>query len=114
MHLDEYSDANPRIYDYSEGIRNINPNLLFCIIGLAGEAGEIADFIKKIARNRDGTMTDDDRRKLLLELGDVLWYVDSAARELDSSLTEVARMNMQKLSERKARGTIRSFERDEG
>ena len=74
------------------------------ILGLTGEAGEVAEKMKKILRDKDGQMTEDDKREIAKELGDILWYINSTARYLGFSLEEVAQMNLDKVLSRKARG----------
>ena len=74
---------------------------------LAGESGEVSEKIGKLFRDHDGNIDEERRRDLLLELGDVLWYITGIAEELDASLTEVAAMNIAKLRDREARGVIR-------
>ena len=73
------------------------------VLGLVGESGEVAEKFKKLVRDKQGILTDDDRTEILKELGDVLWYVNAVAHLLGSSLEEVARMNNQKLASRQAR-----------
>lgn len=65
-------------------------------LGIAGEAGEVADIVKKVA----GHGHDLDRIKLAEELGDVLWYVAVMARCIGVSLDDVAVMNIEKLRRR--------------
>ena len=74
--------------------------------GLTGEAGEVADKVKKVIRDRGGVFDADTREAIKLELGDVLWYVAQLASELGYDLNEVADANLQKLSSRAARGRI--------
>jgi len=76
------------------------------ILGLVGEAGEVADKYKKIIRDRASVVSDDDRDALVKELGDVLWYVATLARYLGASLDDVAVLNVAKLSDRKQRQLI--------
>ena len=81
----------------------------FCIypaLGLCGEAGEVAEKIKKIFRDHDGIFSSDDVEGLKKELGDVLWYIAMLSTELGLSLDEVAQTNIDKLSSRKARGQL--------
>jgi NTP pyrophosphatase (non-canonical NTP hydrolase) len=73
-------------------------------LGLAGEAGEVADKVKKIIRDK----RDDARFKgeIAKEIGDVLWYCAVLADDLGFSLQQVAEMNIYKLKSRKVAGTI--------
>lgn len=75
-------------------------NLEYPTLGLAGEAGEVANIVKKIQRDNDGVITDEVRAKLKDELGDVLWYISACADELGLSLDEVAAFNVNKLAKR--------------
>jgi NTP pyrophosphatase (non-canonical NTP hydrolase) len=70
--------------------------LLNAALGLAGEAGEFADSVKKI-RFHGHTLNHDD---LLKELGDLLWYTALAANALGVPLSEVAEQNIAKLNKR--------------
>lgn len=86
--------------------------VIYPALGLANEAGEVGGKIKKLIRDEglkfDGTdnLTDKQRAAIGSELGDVLWYIAALARDLGISLNEVAHMNLEKLSDRKARGKI--------
>ncbi len=72
--------------------------IFYLSLGLAGEAGELANKIKKIIRgDYDISQIKND---LIDELGDVLWYIARLADELDITLEEVALKNIQKLSKR--------------
>lgn len=71
-----------------------------------GEAGEAAEKVKKVIRDNGGVFTDETKRATALELGDALWYVGAAARELGFSLEDIAVMNIEKLSSRKERGVL--------
>lgn len=75
-------------------------NLEYPTLGLAGEAGEVANIVKKIQRDHGGVLTDDTRAKLKDELGDVLWYISACADELGLTLDEIAGFNVEKLSKR--------------
>lgn len=78
--------------------------LMYTGLALAGEAGECANEIKKWHRDDNEVMSPERRHKLLLELGDVLWYVASLADDLDASLETVALLNLQKLARRAEMG----------
>ena len=69
-------------------------------LGLAGEAGEVAEKLKK--HYRDGASL----AGLVKELGDVLWYMAAIARNLGITLEEVAQANLGKITSRKERGKI--------
>ena len=74
-------------------------HLLTAALGLTGEAGEFADHVKKVVFH--GKDLDDKRRqKMILELGDVMWYVMQACKGLDTTLEHVVQCNVTKLSER--------------
>lgn len=75
-------------------------NLEYPTLGLAGEAGEVANIVKKIQRDNDGVITDEIRGKLKDELGDVMWYVSACADELGLTLNEIAEFNVNKLAKR--------------
>ena len=75
-------------------------NLEYPTLGLAGEAGEVANIVKKIQRDHGGIVNDEIRGKLKDELGDVLWYISACADELGLTLSEIAEFNVQKLAKR--------------
>jgi NTP pyrophosphatase (non-canonical NTP hydrolase) len=81
--------------------------LLYTTLGLAGEAGEVANQVKKAVRDDGGTVTAARLGALRDELGDVLWYLAAVAREAGLSLSEIASANLTKLDARKEAGTIR-------
>ena len=83
-------------------------HLLTAALGLPGEAGEFADHVKKIFFH--GKAYDDDRREaMILELGDVMWYVMQACEALEVSLEEVVYDNVDKLSERHPDGFKKDY-----
>lgn len=80
--------------------------LTYPVLGLNGEAGEVAEKLKKIIRDHGGEIDAAQRDALIKELGDVLWYVAACCHELDVPMQEVARRNLEKLASRKQRGVI--------
>ena len=70
--------------------------LVWNAIGLAGEAGEVADTVKKAVFHRHGV----NRDELIKELGDVLWYVAALCTKLDVPMSEVMERNIAKLRQR--------------
>jgi len=81
-------------------------NLLYPTLGLCGEAGEVAEKIKKMVRDDAGVLTDERRASLAKELGDVLWYLAQIATEADLDLAAVAQANIEKLSSRQRRNVL--------
>jgi NTP pyrophosphatase (non-canonical NTP hydrolase) len=84
-------------------------NLVYPALALAGEAGEVANLVKKLVRQSNSlapvtVVDDEDRAKLGEELGDVLWYVSALATELGFTLEEVAKANLTKLAKRYEKG----------
>lgn len=98
------------LYQKNAGATAIYPNrfknLYYPALGLAGEAGEVCEKIKKIMRDKNGELNNEDRDLLVKELGDVLWYVSALADELDVFLGSVASANLEKLRSRQERGKI--------
>lgn len=86
---------------------NKGDNIVYPTLGLCGEAGEVAEKVKKLIRDRDGVMNDEWKATTAMELGDVLWYASSVANELGFTLEEVAQMNLDKLNSRKERNVIK-------
>ncbi len=81
--------------------------LLYCTLGLAGEAGEVANKVKKAFRDDHGVITEGRKAMILDELGDVLWYLVRLAHELGYSFNDVAMNNVLKLEERASRNVIK-------
>lgn len=80
-------------------------------LGLGGEAGELQEQIKKLYRD-DGfredvtDISEERRRSIVKEMGDVLWYLAQLGNKLDISLAEVAGVNIEKLEIRDKKGLI--------
>jgi len=85
---------------------DVGSNPIYPTLGLCGEAGEVADKVKKVMRDQGGVFGEQVRADLALELGDVLWYVARLASELNLSLEAVAEGNLAKLASRAARNVI--------
>jgi len=98
-----------RMYSYLAHKTAIYPEssgLLYVTLGLNGEAGEIANKVKKIIRDSGGVISPEIRQALLDEAGDALWYINELCSLLGSSLEEVANANLNKLYSRKSRGVL--------
>ena len=81
-------------------------NLLYPTLGLCGEAGEVAEKVKKMVRDDGGVLTAQRREALAKELGDVLWYVAQLATEAGLDLDTIAAANLEKLLSRQQRGVL--------
>ena len=81
-------------------------NLVYPTLGLAGEAGEVAEKVKKLIRDDAGVLSDERRAAIAKELGDVLWYVAQVATEAQLDLGEIAVENLRKLLSRQERGVL--------
>lgn len=80
--------------------------VIYPTLGLVGEAGEIAEKVKKVLRDSDGEWTDDKKAAILDELGDPLWYITALADDLGYTLQDVVDRNYAKLTSRKERGVL--------
>lgn len=101
MTIKEYSDKAIATAIYGEGASIIYPTL-----GLNGEAGEVAEKIKKTLRDKNGVFDDEVKYDIALEIGDVLWYCNALARDIGYSLEEIMSMNIIKLKLRQERDKI--------
>ncbi len=102
MKLKEYHERSQARAIYP----NRGNNIVYPILGLCGESGEAAEKVKKVLRDRDGNFSEEDRRLIIKELGDILWYISAAAAELGTDLEEVALVNLEKVDGRHARNTL--------
>ena len=80
--------------------------IIYPTLGLTGEAGEVANKVKKIIR--DGSNKNDDRMvsEIKSEIGDCLWYIAVLADDIGCKLSDIANTNLIKLENRKKKGTI--------
>jgi len=97
-------------YQQKAGSTAVYPNrgnhIAYPALGLAGEAGEVAEKVKKLLRG-DYPLDDALRAVLTKELGDVLWYVAAVCHEVGIDMQDVAETNVAKLASRKERGVLR-------
>jgi NTP pyrophosphatase (non-canonical NTP hydrolase) len=102
MDLNDYQAAALQTAIYP----NQGFNFTYPALGLVGEAGEVADKLKKVIRDNNGVLTDTVREAVAKEIGDVLWYVAVLANEMNYSLDRIAQNNLDKLASRQQRGVI--------
>jgi NTP pyrophosphatase (non-canonical NTP hydrolase) len=98
----DYQEASAKTAIYPK-----DKALEYVALGLVGEAGEIANKVKKIIRDDNNVLSDEKRTELLKEAGDVLWYLSQFINELDGELGNVAQENIDKLYSRKERGVLK-------
>ena len=106
MNLNDYQQKaiSTLTSDYAFG--DIDAQMMGILLGLADESGEILGKFKKILRDKAGVLSDDDKKEIAKELGDVLWYVATTAHLLGTDLASIAQMNADKLASRKERGVL--------
>lgn len=93
MHPNEYQ--NECLRTAGEAHHPVDRTVMTAL-GIAGEAGEYVDMVKKAVYHGHAL----DREKALLELGDILWYVAVAAHERGATLDVVMAKNIDKLRRR--------------
>lgn len=81
-------------------------NITYLALAVCGEAGELADKVKKVLRDKHGQFYKPDMVAIALELGDVMWYIANLAHSLGFKLEDIAKMNLDKIRDRVERGTL--------
>jgi len=102
MDFKEYQEKSKETAAYPA----IGEGYVYPVLGLVNEAGEVAGKVKKIFRDDGGKLGLERLEMLSKELGDVLWYLSQTCTELGLELDEVAKLNVERLADRKARGVI--------
>jgi NTP pyrophosphatase (non-canonical NTP hydrolase) len=102
MNFEEYQKKSRKTAIYP----NAGSNFIYPTLGLSGEAGEVAEKIKKVIRDKNGIIDGETKEDVEKELGDVLWYVSQIATELELSLDDIAQINIKKLYDRLDRGKL--------
>jgi NTP pyrophosphatase (non-canonical NTP hydrolase) len=103
MKLDDYQKKSrvTALYGPIGGRRFLYP-----VLGLAGEAGELLNKIKKIFRDQRGQVSKETKEAIASELGDILWYLSQVSTEFGFKLSSLAERNLQKLQSRARRGKL--------
>lgn len=114
MNIDDYQDESRKtaiypkvtlVLDYADGTQSTaEAPWLYPILGLLGEAGELADKLKKVIRDKNGLVGDPS--PYAKEAGDVTWYVARLADAFGVQLSDVLAGNTAKLQSRQARGQL--------
>lgn len=106
--FDEYNSNARKTAVYPDAGSGNKMSLTYTILGLNGEAGEVAEVMKKQMRGQRFTTDKEFRESLMDELSDVLWYLAAVCRELNIPLSTIAKHNINKLQKRRDEGTLKS------
>ena len=102
MKFSEYQQAARQTAIYPDRGKNI----AYPALGLAGEAGEVAEKVKKVIRDNGGVVDAATREALKKELGDVFWYIAALCDEVGLDMADVAESNIRKLRDRQQRNAL--------
>ena len=103
MTLNEYQEAAAKTANFHGCMIGENPQIeamVYCSLGLTGEAGEVVENTKKFLRDDNSELTEERKDRFLGELGDVLWYLANLSEALGFTLENVAWYNLIKLEKR--------------
>jgi len=104
MNISDYSEQAMTTLVGDHATTDMDASLISQVFGLVGESGEVAEKFKKLIRDNAGRITDEDKKEIIKELGDILWYINSVSYLLGYSLEDVAKINLEKVLSRKERG----------
>ena len=99
MTVQEYNQKVLENINFGEG-----QNIIYPVLALNGEAGEVAEKVKKVLRDKGGVFDEEAKHDIALELGDSLFYITAAAENIGYTLEEIMRMNIVKIESRRIRG----------
>jgi NTP pyrophosphatase (non-canonical NTP hydrolase) len=106
MEINKYQEEARKTAMYP----NAGNDFIYPALGLVGEAGEIANKLKKVIRDDEVTnvmdMSNEKRQEIAKELGDVLWYIAQLSSEMGYDLEYIAQANIDKLASRAERGKL--------
>ena len=103
----DFLSLSDRLVELDEKGANIE-RLLTAGVGINAEAGEFLEIVKKMIF-QGKPWNEDNRRHLIIELGDIMWYVAQACMALDVSFDEVVSQNVEKLLKRYPEGAFDVF-----
>jgi NTP pyrophosphatase (non-canonical NTP hydrolase) len=107
MDIQEYTEHVKRLSFYP----NVGNNFVYPALALGGEAGEVQNVLKKVLRDQDGVLLNENRRNVVDELGDVFFYAFALAAEMGVTVEQVLQHNVDKLNKRQAEKKAKSDER---
>lgn len=104
--FDAYQLATSDTAIYPEANQGTPAAINYCLVGAAGEVGEIMNKWGKAIRDNGSQLDYDQRKDMGKEIGDVFWFLTRAADELGISVEVILNENLEKLQSRKARGVL--------
>jgi NTP pyrophosphatase (non-canonical NTP hydrolase) len=104
--LDSFDEYQVLAHSTSQNTSINGDCVMYPVLGLGDEAGEVLGKFKKLFRDKGGKYTDEFRSDIKKELGDVLWYISEISTQLEIPLSEIAQGNINKLFDRKERNVI--------
>ena len=108
------SECSTNFVDFADRIGELDreganiERLLTSGVGINAEGGEFLEIVKKMVF-QGKPWNEDNREHLIIELGDIMWYVAQATQSLGISMEEVLDTNIRKLSKRYPKGTFDSY-----
>lgn len=118
MEFNEYQEkaSSLAIYPLTTVVENgkaVGASYIYPVMGLCGEAGELANKVKKLIRDKKGKIRDENgellseiKEEITGEIGGILWYIQQVCTEFDLELNDVAQYNIKQLDSRKERGVL--------
>ena len=105
MDIDKYQGIIEKTAIYPKEI-----GIAYCALGMNGEAGEVAEKAKKLYRDKDllnnPSISEEDRKALAKEIGDVVWYCTALASEIGVPMSDILEVNYNKLIKRRETRTL--------
>jgi NTP pyrophosphatase (non-canonical NTP hydrolase) len=81
-------------------------NLIYPVLGLCGESGEVAEKVKKLIRDKNYVIDQEFLDNIQKEIGDVMWYMAAVCFELGLDMNTVAEKNIEKLFDRQQKNVL--------
>lgn len=106
LSLSDYQITTMTTAIYPEAGESTFAAINYCLVGMAGESGEIMNKWGKIIRDQNSEITEEQAKDMAKEIGDVLWFATRAVDELGFSVEQILHDNLQKLKSRQARGML--------
>lgn len=107
MDFNTYNKKSSQHLFYPHRLEEVDVSPMYLSLGVCGEAGELAEKVKKCYRDSQGQFSELSIKEIEKEVGDVLWYLNRLAEELGFSLGSAAQLNLIKLEDRVQREVLR-------